>query len=56
MASGFRPGDDLRTYSPAPDGKRFAALPGYETGESPVQVNLALRWDREVRRLLKLDR
>ena len=56
VASGFRPGDDLRTYSPAPDGKRFAALPGYETGESPVQVNLALRWDREVRRLLKLDR
>ena len=56
VASGFRPGDNVRTYSPAPDGKRFAALPGYETAETTVQVNLALHWDREVRRLLKLDR
>jgi len=56
VASGFRPGDNLRSYSPAPDGKRFAALPGYETSETAVQVNLALHWDREVRRLLKLDR
>ena len=55
VASGFRPGDNLRTYSPAPDGRRFAALPGYETGEATVQINLALHWDREVRRLLKLE-
>ncbi len=56
VASGFRPGDNLRSYSPAPDGKRFAALPGYETSETAVQVNLALHWNRDVRRLLKLDR
>ena len=56
VATGFRPGDNLRTYSPAPDGRRFAALPGYETAETTVQVNLALHWDREVRRLLKLER
>ena len=51
-----RPRRQSAPYSPAPDGKRFAALPGYETSETAVQVNLALHWDREVRRLLKLDR
>ena len=56
IATGLRGGDNLRSYSPAPDGLRFATLPGWEVAQETAQVNLALHWDREVRRLLSLER
>jgi serine/threonine-protein kinase len=52
IAGGLRSGDNLRTYWPAPDGTRFIALPGWEVSRDTAQVNLALHWDREVRRRL----
>lgn len=52
IATGLRAGDNLRSYSPAPDGQRFAALPGWEITQESAHINLALHWDREVRRLL----
>ncbi len=56
IAAGFRAGDNSRTYSVAPDGKRFAALPTWTLDQGLSQVNLALHWDREVRRLLETKR
>ena len=56
IASGFRAGDNLRSYSPTPDGQRFAAVPGWEVARETAQVNLALHWDRDVRRRLSLER
>ena len=56
IGGGLRPADNLRSYSPAPDGKRFIALPGYEVARDTAQVNLALHWDAEVRRRLAAER
>ena len=54
MASGFRPGDNMRSYAPAPDGQRFVSLPGWEVSPDMAQVNFALHWSQEVRRKLGL--
>ncbi len=56
VAGGFRSGDNPRTYSPAADGQRFAALPAWEVDRSLLQVDLALHWDREVKRQLASKR
>jgi Tol biopolymer transport system component len=53
VATGFRSGDNPRSYSPTPDGQRFAALPSWEMDRTVLQVDLALHWDREVKRLLE---
>jgi hypothetical protein len=55
VAVGFRPGENSRTYSPAADGSRFVALPGWEVSIEAGQVNLALDWKRDVRRRLSLE-
>jgi hypothetical protein len=52
IASALRSGLNTRSYSPSPDARRFLALPGWETSNESSQVNLALRWDREVVRRL----
>ena len=56
VATGVRSGDNARSYSPSADGQRFVALPGWEVNRDSAQVNLALHWDRDVRRRLAIER
>jgi serine/threonine-protein kinase len=55
VAAGLRTGDNMRSYSPAPDGTRFVALPGWEVSLEATQVNLAFAWGRYARRRLGLE-
>jgi serine/threonine protein kinase/Tol biopolymer transport system component len=52
LADGMRTGDNNRSYSVAPDGQSFLTL-GLAVDESVDRLNLVLRWDRELARILR---
>jgi serine/threonine-protein kinase len=56
IGAGFRSGENMRSYSPAPDGLKFATLPGWEVVERASLLNLALGWHLDVRRRLSPER
>jgi dipeptidyl aminopeptidase/acylaminoacyl peptidase len=56
LAIGLRSGDNSRSYSPAPGGERFVALPVWGLERDSGQINLALGWSREVQRRLAAER